>query len=162
MPTDQAAAASSASLLLQLLAITSAVYCPCWFILTLALLIYKATWLPYPPTALGFEIASSLLVWLIEIGAVKQVKAGNLTENTAILATGIGLKVLTCVGAIYYMWLQTYVMKLDLGFSATLLALDCSAIIVGAFTFQSINAGASQQLTAAMQNMPGQSKQKSE
>jgi transmembrane protein 216 len=160
MPTDTAAQATSASLPLQLLAILSAIFCPMWFILTLALLIYKATFLIYPDAALGLEITGCLLVWLVEIGAVKLVKKGNLTENVTFLGAGLGLKLVTCIGAIYYMWLQVYVMRLDVGFSATLLTMDALAVLLGAATIQSITANASRQLNTAVAVQ--QTKQKSD
>ena len=146
MPTDNALVAPNSSLGLQLLLITSAIFCPCWFLLTLALLIYKATFLPYPPTALGFEITCTFLVWFVQIGAVQQGKKGNLTENIPTLAVGMLLLLLVCGGAIFYMWGQTYVMMLDLGFSASLLALDGLAVLICGATMYGISSAGTHQI----------------
>ena len=145
--SDRISSDGSSSLFLQLLLITCAIFCPMWWILTLALLIYKAIILPYPPTALGLEITCSLLVWLVQIGAVNQGKRGNLTENIPTLAVGVLLIFVTVCGATYYMWFQTYVMMLDLGFSATLLALNGLAFIWALMTMQGINSSGAEQFS---------------
>ena len=162
MPTDNALTASSASLGLQLVAITTAIFCPIWWAMTLALLIYKGTFLPFPPLSFGFEIACTFLLWFVHIGAVSQTKRGNLTENTTNLALAVLLLLISIVGAVYYMILQTYVMMLDLGFSATLLCLDVFAVAGCGMTIQSISSNASQAIAAATLQAQPPGHQKSE
>lgn len=95
-----------------------------WFIVTLSLLIYKGVKLPYPQSAaLPLEIVSSFLVLVLHWVAVNVGKKGNLTEGARLLLLSIALHAVILFGIIYFMWLQTYVMRLDLGFSATYLAL---------------------------------------
>uniref|UniRef100_A0A7S1W7D2 Uncharacterized protein n=1 Tax=Neobodo designis TaxID=312471 RepID=A0A7S1W7D2_NEODS len=137
MPTDSAVEAVRSSLGLQLFAILAAIFAPIWWAMTFSLLIYKITFLRYPPTAFGFEIVSTALVWITQAGAVTFIKRGNLTENPPFLALGVGFAVVTAGGAAYYMYGQTYVMMLDLGFSATMVAINGILILGGVFTMQS-------------------------
>ncbi|CUI14653.1 membrane-associated protein, putative [Bodo saltans] len=95
-----------------------------WFVITLALLIYKGVKLPFPQdVALPLEIVSSFLVMAIHWVAVNVGIKGNLTESPRLLLLSILLNAVILFGIIYFMWLQTYVMRLDLGVSATYLSL---------------------------------------
>ena len=146
MTTDNAATASNASLPLQLIAIICALFCPIWWAITFSLLIYKITFLPFPPTAFGFEITCTVLLWIVQVGAVSHIKRGNLTEHPATLGLSVVFTVLTIAGAIYYMLLQTYVMMLDLGFSAVVLILNVLALVFTGLTITGISSGQGAQM----------------
>ena len=125
---------------LQLLFILAVCFNPIWGIITLALLIFKATYLPFPPTALGFEIAGAVGVYICEVLGVHFGKRGNLTEHVTALALGLGLLLVASAGQLYFMYFQTYVMMLDLGLSATFLGMNGFCVIVGLVTLQNISA----------------------
>jgi transmembrane protein 216 len=100
------------------------VFSPFWWAITFSLLIYKGTRLPFPNAALPVEIVVSALLVGLQYIAVRFGKRGNLTESTKILLVAAALLTVASVGFIYYMWLQTYVMMLDLAFSAAQLGLN--------------------------------------
>lgn len=127
-----------ASFPLQLFLIINHLYCPFWGLLTLALLIFKAVNLYFPKGALAGEIIGVFLLYFVHYFSCALGKRGNLTEQLATLLVGGILQIVAAVGAIYYMWLQTYVMRLDLGFSATMLALDGAAFIFTIVAVQNV------------------------
>lgn len=124
------------SLSFQLLLYGSSGWSVIWFILTLALLIYKGTLLEFPPAALPMEIVSSFFLLIIDIAALSVGTRGNFMETVGASCLAIGLLLVAAAGAIYYMWLQTYVMMLDLAFSAILLTLNGLAALAGVYTVQ--------------------------
>jgi transmembrane protein 216 len=101
-----------------------------WFLVTLALLIYKGVNLPYPQdVALPIEIVAAFLVLVVQWIAVNVGKKGNLTESPRLMLLSIVLLVIVLFGIVYFMWLQTYVMRLDLGVSATFLCFEGLAFV---------------------------------
>ena len=155
MPTDSAVEAARASFGLQLLAITAAIFAPIWWAITFSLLIYKVTFLRFPATAFGFELTCTFLLWAVQAGAVTFIKRGNLTENPPFLALGIAFAFVTAGGAAYYMYGQTYVMMLDLGFSATMVALNVLLLLGGFVTMQSFGRDNAQALAQQQQQPAG-------
>ncbi|ORC93481.1 uncharacterized protein TM35_000013580 [Trypanosoma theileri] len=128
----------SGSLCFQLL-----LYCCCgwsciWFIVTLSLLIYKGTVLYFPPAAQPMEIVSSFLLLMVDVAAFFLGSRGNITEETTPMIFSIILLLVAVLGAMYYMWFQTYVMMLDLAFSATLLAFNGLGLLAGFYGLQAI------------------------
>ncbi|ESL11840.1 hypothetical protein TRSC58_00401 [Trypanosoma rangeli SC58] len=126
------------SLSFQLLLYGSFGWSGIWFIVTLALLIYKGTLLPFPPAALPMEIVSAFLLLLVDIAALFLGTRGNLTEEVSTSCLTLCLLVVASVGATYYMWLQTYVTMLDLVFSAILLSLHILAALAGVYAVQGV------------------------
>ncbi|GET92160.1 hypothetical protein, conserved [Leishmania tarentolae] len=109
-----------------------------WWIVTVSLLIFKALHLPFPPAALPMEIVASFLVLLVNAFGVLIGIRGNKTENTSTIVISATLLAISAVGAIYYMWLQTYVLMMDLAFSAFYLGVNGIAILLGFWATQSV------------------------
>lgn len=109
----------------------SAFFVPLWWALTFALIIYKGSQLVYPPVAFAFEIIITFFIWVMQYWAVKLGKRGNMTENTATLGIGLALLILVICGLIYYIFGQTYVMRIDIGFSVTLLIVNVLCLVLG-------------------------------
>lgn len=107
-----------------------------WFLLTLSLLIYKGTVLPFPEAALPMEIIASALVLLVHWVACSTGKHGNLTESPRMLLLSMFLMACATFGAFYFMWLQTYVMRLDLAFSAVFLGFNGLALVLSVVGLQ--------------------------
>ncbi|CCW60533.1 unnamed protein product [Phytomonas sp. EM1] len=119
------------SLLFQVTLFCTLAWSVVWFLLTFSFLIFKASILPFPLAALTMEIVSTFLVLVVELLSVITGIRGNLTEcRTTIVVSNILLFV-GGIGAFYYMWLQTYVMMLDLAFSAILLGVDALTFLSG-------------------------------
>ena len=121
---------------LQICLSLSIYFCPAWWALTFSLLIYKGSVFPYPPTALGFEIATTFIIYFIQYWGVRLSKRGNLTEQTGTLGVGVVLLLMVVGGLIFYALGQTYVMRLDQGFSVTFLILDGLCIILAVAAMQ--------------------------
>ncbi|KAH9577189.1 hypothetical protein LSM04_008961 [Trypanosoma melophagium] len=118
-------------------------YCSCgwscvWFIVTLSLLIYKGTLLYFPPAAQPMEIVSAFLLLMVDLAACIIGSRGNVTEETTSMILSIILLLVAVLGAMYYMWFQTYVMMLDLAFSATLLGFNGLGVLTGLYGVQGI------------------------
>lgn len=99
--------------------------------LTIALLIFKGVFLPFPRAALPIEICVSVFALLSNAFGVMLGVRGNLTENGPTIFVGVGLVLVSSVAAIYFMWLQTYVLMLDLAFSAIYVGVNSLTVIVG-------------------------------
>lgn len=120
-----------ASFLLQLALLGSLGWSFVWVLLTFSLLVFKATFLPFPPAALPMQIVAAFLVLFANLIGVFVGVRGNLTEDVSALGVSLALLLMAGVGALYYMWLQTYVMMLDLGFSAVFLGMNCLSLLAG-------------------------------
>lgn len=125
-----------ASFLFQLLLLFSVGWCVLWWMLTLGFLIFKAIYLPFPPAALPMEIVASVLVVVIDVFGVLIGVRGNKTENIMTLVLSAFLIAVAAVGAIYYMWLQTYVLMLDLAFSAIFLGINALTVLLAMWAAQ--------------------------
>lgn len=133
---------------LHILLSLSVIFVPAWWALTFALLIYKGTQLPYPPTALGLEITVTFFIWVIQYWGVKLSKRGNLTENSGVLIVGLVLLIFSIGGMFYFTFGQTYVMRIDRGFSVTLLVMNGLCLILGVLAMKDFGATP---MTAAQQ-----------
>lgn len=119
-----------ASFPLQLMLLISLGFAPVWLIITIALLIYKATVLPYADYAFGLEVVAPVLFFIVHFLSFKFGTRGNLTESLPILVVALILMLITSFGSIYYMWLQTYVLRLDLGISAASLGINGLTVLL--------------------------------
>lgn len=120
-----------ASFALQLLLFSSLMWSVVWLLLTFSFLIFKATILPFPRAALPMEFVVMFLVLIINgFGFLIGIR-GNLTEDVGALGVSLAFLFVAGVGALYYMWLQTYVMMLDLAFSAVFLGINCLCVFFG-------------------------------
>lgn len=146
-----------ASFPLQLLLIIALLSCPVWVITTIALLIYKGSILPYPPAALPMEIIGVVLCYGVQYFACSFGKRGNLTETTSVLIVSVVLLLIAGIGMLYYMWLQTYVMMLDLGMSASVVAINGLTVLCAIAALQSAaGSDAVMQMSPAVQQQAQQ------
>jgi hypothetical protein len=127
---------------LQILLILSMYVCLVWLLLTLSLIAYKAIMLPYPPAALGCEIVAVLLMYLVQFFAVNVGKQANMTENTTALLVSVVLLLICIAGAVYFGRGQTYVMRLDMGFSFAYVAWNALAVLFAALAMQGFSSAA--------------------
>ena len=128
---------------LQIFLVLSLLFTPFWFVLTIALLSFKVANLPFPSNAaIALEFIGALLLWLVQWRSAEQAKAGNLTEQSGPLGIGVLGLLFSTAGAVYYMRGQTYVMRLDLGFSATLVAINGLCILLSLAALNSISQSA--------------------
>jgi transmembrane protein 216 len=135
MPTTSGTG-GGASLLFHLMLLFSVAWCVLWWMLTLGFLIFKAIHLPFPPAALPVEIVTSVLVVVINLFGVLIGFRGNRTESTTSLTLSAFLLAIAAVGAIYYMWLQTYILMLDLAFSAIFLGINALSVLLAFWAAQ--------------------------
>ncbi|KEG11847.1 transmembrane protein 216 [Trypanosoma grayi] len=138
MDPTSAPVGGGASLSFHLLLWFSCCWCVVWCIVTVALLTFKGRVLQFPPAALPVEITAAVLVLLVDVAAVSLGVRGNLMEEVRTTCLAIALLLVAAVGAVYYMWLQTYVMRLDLALSAALLGCNALAVVSGVFTVQAV------------------------
>ncbi|EPY33148.1 transmembrane protein [Strigomonas culicis] len=125
-----------ASFPFQLMLVVSMGWSVVWLLLTFSFLIFKATVVPFPPAALPMEIIACFLVLVVQVVAALLGMRGNLTEDASTILISLLLLAIVAVGAIYYMWLQTYVMMLDLAFSAILLGCNGLTLLCGVWAAQ--------------------------
>ncbi|RKO91830.1 hypothetical protein BDK51DRAFT_39351 [Blyttiomyces helicus] len=97
------------SLPLQVLLYFNGLYLPVYWILTIALLIYKAQLLPYPPTAFPLEISGLVALGFLELARLFLGSRGNKTEEPLSVGVFLGLTVASAFGFLYYCIWQTYV-----------------------------------------------------
>ncbi|GBN01454.1 hypothetical protein AVEN_259010-1 [Araneus ventricosus] len=111
----------------------------CWVFLVFTflealLLIFKKIFFVYPTGNLLFEIA--LLVFLFGIESVRNFlgKKGNLTERLLSVVLSLLLTIPVACGICYFLWFQTYVLKVDLIISIVLLSFIAFQTLFAIFT----------------------------
>ncbi|KAG5468156.1 hypothetical protein LSCM1_02131 [Leishmania martiniquensis] len=134
--SDGTAGGASFSYHLQLL--VSIGWAAIWWMMTLGLLVFKALRLPFPPAALPMEIVASFLVLIVNAFSVLIGMRGNKTENPSTILISAALLAIATAGAVYYMWLQTYVLILDLAFSAIYVGINGVALLLSVWAAQSV------------------------
>lgn len=120
-----------ASLLFHVLHLASLSWSIVWLVVSITLLGIKGANLPFTPGALPIEIISSILVVVVNYVGCVFAKAGNLKEEIKALAISLAFFVVAIGGALYFMWFQSYVMKLDLVFSSVFLAINGVLVFSG-------------------------------
>lgn len=80
------------------------------------------------------EIISVFLLLVLGISTLALGKRGNLLEEVGSTSLTVFLLLVGIGGAVYYMWLQTYVMMLDFIVSLVMLVLDTLTALCGACT----------------------------
>lgn len=120
-----------ASLLFQLLLLSSVGWSFIWLLLTVSLLGYKGDKLFYSTTSLVLDIISCVLTVVVNIFGFRLGVRGNLTEEIKTIAVSLLFFFIAGCGAFYFMWFQSYVMKLDLAFSACFLGINVITVIGG-------------------------------
>eukprot|EP00796_Vickermania_ingenoplastis_P007211 gene7211-5068_t len=120
-----------ASLLFHVFLLISLAWAGIWFAVTVSLLGLKGSKLPFSPAALPLEIIACVLVTIVDFLAFLFGKQGNLTEEVKTIALSLAFLLVSLCGALYFMWFQSYVMRLDLAFSAIFLGINALTIFSG-------------------------------
>mmetsp|Transcript_13727 Transcript_13727/g.25894 ORF Transcript_13727/g.25894 Transcript_13727/m.25894 type:complete len:110 (+) Transcript_13727:2140-2469(+) len=99
---------------LQILIYFDNLYSCIYFLIELALFIYKGYTLTYPPNSIGPEIVCMFFFIALQylrlfIGKAYSGSIGNKTETVTGMAWFLGLSLPTVLACIYYLQLQTYV-----------------------------------------------------
>ena len=113
-------------------------YSPALVVALLLTFIYKGVMLPYPPSALGLEVAFVFVFALIEWARLHQASKGNRMELIGPTLYALCLAVPVAVFHAYMFSLQTYVLRLDQivnGIALAFLAVEVlfSALAIVAF-----------------------------
>lgn len=116
--------AGGASLVFHLLLYLSFFWSLVWWVTTIVLLLIKWSKFPFINGALIIEIISSILVFIVNFLGVTFAKGGNLLEEVRTIAMSLAFLIIALGGAIYFMWFQSYVMRLDLIVSAVFLGIN--------------------------------------
>ncbi|GFR00880.1 uncharacterized protein TNCT_457341 [Trichonephila clavata] len=105
-----------------------------FIILETALLVFKRFYFVYPSGNLLFEIA--LLLFLFGIESMRNFlgKKGNLTERLLSVVLSLLLTVPVACGICYFLWFQTYVLKIDIIMSSIALVFIAFQTLFAVFT----------------------------
>jgi len=74
---------------------------------------HSGFYLPYPPTALGWEVSFIFLYAIVEMIRLFQASKGNKTEQIRPLFWSLLLSISVIIANAYYIDMQTYVMRVD-------------------------------------------------
>jgi len=96
----------------------TAVYIP----LTLLLLLWKRSVLPYPPVNLASELALAALLAVAEAARLLLSRRGNLTQRVLPLLVALVLTVPAALAVCYFLLWQTYVLRMEVVLAGTQLA----------------------------------------
>ncbi|XP_043225107.1 transmembrane protein 216-like [Amphibalanus amphitrite] len=107
------------SLAYEVLAYLHGWYTAAYVCLTLLLLLWKRSVLPYPPVNLVSELALLLLLAAAEAARLLLSRRGNLTLRVLPLLVGALLAAPSALAVCYFLLWQTYVLRLELVLCAT-------------------------------------------
>ncbi|KAI9338087.1 hypothetical protein DFJ73DRAFT_587271 [Zopfochytrium polystomum] len=105
------------SLPLQILLFFNSQYYVVEWLVLLGCLIYKGTFLPFPPAALQLEIFGLFPFALLEACRLFIGVRGNKLEEKGTVGIFLGLSIIAFFGHLFYCWWQTYVLVLDAAFA---------------------------------------------
>ncbi|XP_071974114.1 transmembrane protein 216 [Engystomops pustulosus] len=111
-------------------------YCASYFLIEALIFIYKGLILPYPTSNLVLEVVMLFLYLGIEVTRLYLGCRGNQCERKLPLVVSVGLTIPTGLLALYFLFLQTYALRLETVLSCILLffygleaILSCAALI---------------------------------
>uniref|UniRef100_W5KTT1 Transmembrane protein 216 n=1 Tax=Astyanax mexicanus TaxID=7994 RepID=W5KTT1_ASTMX len=119
---------------LQVLFYLNSWYFAVFFIAEILMFIYKGVLLPYPQSNLILDIVLLLLYLGLETLRLFYGWKGNLCERTLTLSISIGVLVPCTVLSVYYLLLQTFVLRLEFILNAVLLCFYGLELILGLIT----------------------------
>mmetsp|Transcript_20031 Transcript_20031/g.63755 ORF Transcript_20031/g.63755 Transcript_20031/m.63755 type:complete len:147 (-) Transcript_20031:13-453(-) len=111
---------------------------------TLVVYIYKGSELPYPDSNFRMEVAFLFLLALVEPCRLFLGSKGNKTERPGPLIFCILLSAPVIALHIFYIWGQTYVLKIDQVLSGIGLGFTCLQALIGIITVLTFNNNARQ------------------
>mmetsp|Transcript_3895 Transcript_3895/g.7849 ORF Transcript_3895/g.7849 Transcript_3895/m.7849 type:complete len:143 (+) Transcript_3895:981-1409(+) len=101
------------SLPLQILLFFNTWYSLLWFTVNFALYIFKAYSYQFPYAAFEWEIVMLFLMAFIENARIFLASRGNKTEQIPPLVWSIALSIPMIVGYVYFLTMQTFVLRID-------------------------------------------------
>ncbi|KAM4618048.1 transmembrane protein 138 [Discoglossus pictus] len=111
-------------------------YCASYFLIETLVFIYKGLILPYPTSNLVLEAVILFLYLGIEVSRLILGCRGNLCERKLPLVVSVGLTIPAALLALYFLFLQTYALRLETVLSCILLlfyaleaVLSCAALV---------------------------------
>ncbi|XP_068181543.1 transmembrane protein 216 isoform X2 [Antennarius striatus] len=122
------------SVALQVLLLLNSVYFAAFYLAEILMFLYKGILLPYPSHTLVLDVVLLLLFLGLETLRIFYGWRGNLCERS--LASCVSLFLLgACASlAIYYLLLQTFVLRLEVVLSAVLLCFYSLEFLLGGFS----------------------------
>uniref|UniRef100_A0AAV2KEX5 Transmembrane protein 216 n=1 Tax=Knipowitschia caucasica TaxID=637954 RepID=A0AAV2KEX5_KNICA len=119
---------------LQILLYLNRWYFAAFYVAEILMFIYKGVLLPYPSENLALDVVMMALFAALETLRIFYAEKGNLCERS--LASGISLLVLLPSAAlcVYFLLLQTFVLRLELVLGALLLCFHCAEFVLGLLT----------------------------
>ncbi|XP_077148825.1 transmembrane protein 216 [Ranitomeya variabilis] len=96
-------------------------YCASYFLIEALIFLYKGLILPYPTSNLVLEVAMLFLYLSIEVTRLYLGCRGNQCERKLPLVVSVGLTIPTGLLALYFLFLQTYALRLETVLSCILL-----------------------------------------
>ncbi|XP_063800457.1 transmembrane protein 216 [Pseudophryne corroboree] len=111
-------------------------YCASYFLIETLIFIYKGLILPYPTSNIILEAVMLFLYLGIEVTRLFLGCRGNQCERKLPLVVSVGLTIPAALLALYFLFLQTYALRLETVLSCILLLfygletiLSCAALI---------------------------------
>ncbi|XP_067849594.1 transmembrane protein 216-like [Heptranchias perlo] len=126
---------------LEILLLLNSWYFALYFVAEILLFIYKSLLLPYTSANLALDLVMLFLYLGVEIIRIFFGSKGNLSQRKVPLTISLGLLAPSTIMAVYYLLLQTYVLRLEVIINAILLvfyAFELILCIVGLICFSSI------------------------
>ncbi|XP_068182113.1 transmembrane protein 216-like isoform X4 [Antennarius striatus] len=122
------------SVALQVLLLLNSVYFAAFYLAEILMFLYKGILLPYPSHTLVLDVVLLLLFLGLETLRIFYGWRGNLCERS--LASCVSLFLLgACASlAVYYLLLQTFVLRLEVVLSAVLLCFYSLEFLLGGFS----------------------------
>jgi len=125
----------------QILLFFNAYYSTLFFITTLFLYFYKSYHYHYPYAAFEWELTMLALMAFMETARITLASRGNKTEQTPPLLWSILLSFPMIVGFVFYLTIQTYVLRLDIVMNTVALAFVSTETVISVFTVMSFFRG---------------------
>ncbi|XP_074087457.1 transmembrane protein 216 [Macrotis lagotis] len=109
------------SISLEILLFLNGWYSATYFLLEVFVFLYKGLLLPYPAANLALDLLMLLLYLGLEAARLFLATKGNLCQRALPLAVSLAMTFPAALMAVYYLRLQTYVLRLEMVMSAILL-----------------------------------------
>ncbi|XP_069660151.1 transmembrane protein 80 [Haliaeetus albicilla] len=106
---------------LQILFYVNGIYYIFYFLVTLAMIVYKSQVFSYPDDFLAPDLALLFIMAILEVLRLYLGSKGNLTEEEAPLGLSLVITVGSVILSVYFLVWQTYVLKADVIINAVLL-----------------------------------------
>ncbi|XP_026859384.1 transmembrane protein 216 [Electrophorus electricus] len=119
---------------LQILFYLNRWYFAAFFIAEILMFVYKGVLLPYPQANLILDIVLLLLYLGLESLRLFYGCKGNLCESSLALTISVGVLVPCTVLSVYYLLLQTFVLRLEFIINAVLLCFYGLELVIGLMT----------------------------